>query len=72
MSKLASRLLVFFIGVPLVMAIIYISYLYHMPFQIAIGIFAVLGANEFYNMLSNKFKFFKMKRKLRYHFIISS
>ena len=54
MSKVIKRLLTFFIGIPLVLAIVFCDYLNHLPLQIVIGIFAVLGANEFYNMLSNK------------------
>ncbi len=54
MSKVAKRLLTFFIGIPLVLAIVFCDWLNHLPLQITIGIFAVLGANEFYNMLSKK------------------
>ena len=54
MSKVAKRLLTFFIGVPLVLAIVFCDYLNHLPLQIALGVFAVLGANEFYNMLTEK------------------
>ena len=54
MSKVVKRLLTFFIGIPIVLAIVFCDYLNHLPLQIAIGIFAVLGANEFYNMLSKK------------------
>ena len=54
MNKVIKRLLTFFIGIPIVLAIVFCDYLNHLPLQIAIGIFAVLGANEFYNMLSKK------------------
>ena len=54
MSKVAKRLLTFFIGIPIVLLIVFCDYLNHLPLQITIGIFAVLGANEFYNMLSKK------------------
>ena len=54
MSKVAKRLLTFFIGIPLVLAIVFCDWLNHLPLQITIGIFAVLGTNEFYNMLSKK------------------
>ena len=54
MSKVIKRLFTFFIGIPLVLAIVFCDYLNHLPLQIVIGIFAVLGANEFYNMLSKK------------------
>lgn len=54
MSKVVKRLLTFFIGIPIVLLIVFCDYLNHLPLQITIGIFAVLGANEFYNMLSKK------------------
>lgn len=58
MSKLAKRLLVFFIGLPLVLLIVFFNYLYHLPLQIVLGVFSVIGANEFYTMLSKKDKLF--------------
>ncbi len=58
MSKVAKRLLTFFIGLPLVIAIVFCDYLYHLPLQIIVGIFAVLGANEFYKMASTKTELF--------------
>ena len=54
MSKVIKRLLTFFIGIPIVLAIVFCDYLNHLPLQIVLGIFAVLGANEFFNMLSKK------------------
>lgn len=56
MSKVAKRLLTFFIGLPIIMAVVFCDYLYHLPLQILIGIFAVLGANEFIKMASQKTK----------------
>ena len=58
MNKVTKRLLTFFIGLPLVIIIVFCDYLYHLPLQILLGIFAVLGANEFYNMISKKGKLF--------------
>jgi len=54
MNKVIKRLLTFFIGIPIVLAIVFCEYLNHLPLQIILGLFAVLGANEFYNMLSKK------------------
>ncbi len=54
MNKVIKRLLTFFIGIPIVLAIVFCEYLNHLPLQIIIGLFAVLGANEFYNMLLKK------------------
>ncbi len=54
MNKVVKRLLTFFIGIPIVLAIVFCDYLNHLPLQIALGVFSVLGANEFYNMLTKK------------------
>ena len=54
MSKVIKRLFTFFIGIPIVLAIVFCDYLNHLPLQIALGIFSVLGANEFYNMVTKK------------------
>ena len=54
MNKVIKRLLTFFIGIPIVLVIVFCDYLNHLPLQIALGVFSVLGANEFYNMLTKK------------------
>ena len=54
MNKVAKRLLTFFIGVPLVLLLVFCDYLNHLPLQIILGVFSVLGANEFYDMASKK------------------
>ena len=58
MNKVAKRLLTFFIGLPIVLGIVFCDYLYHLPLQIVAGVFSVLGANEFYKMASTKSKLF--------------
>ncbi|MCR4742659.1 MAG: phosphatidate cytidylyltransferase [Treponema sp.] len=58
MSKVAKRLLLFFIGLPIVMAIVYVKFLNHLPLQLVIAAASVLSANEFYNMLRKKSKLF--------------
>lgn len=58
MNKVAKRLLTFFIGVPLVFLLVYVKYLYHLPLQIALALFSVVAANEFYEMLSKKMPLF--------------
>ena len=58
MNKVAKRLLTFFIGLPLVIAIVFCDYLYHLPLQIVVGICSVLGANEFFKMASTKSQLF--------------
>ena len=54
MSKVIKRLLTFFIGIPIVLLIVFCDWLNHLPLQVTVGIFAVLGANEFYNMIKKK------------------
>ncbi|MBP5520548.1 MAG: phosphatidate cytidylyltransferase [Treponema sp.] len=58
MNKVAKRLLTFFIGIPLVLIIVFCDYLNHLPLQIVLGVFAVLGANEFHNMASKNHRLF--------------
>lgn len=58
MNKVGKRLLTFFIGLPLVFVLVYVTYLNHLPLQIALGLFCVVGANEFYDMLSKKMSLF--------------
>ena len=56
MSKLASRLLVFFIGVPLILAIVIAPFFNHLPLHVLICLIAGLAANELYDIFSLKFK----------------
>lgn len=58
MNKTGKRLLTFFIGIPIVLAIVYVDYLNHLPLQIVIGVFSILAANEFYTMLQPKVALF--------------
>lgn len=59
MNKTGKRLLTFFIGIPLVLAIVYLNALNHLPLHIAIEVFSIVGANELYNMLAPKHALFK-------------
>lgn len=54
MNQVGKRLLTFFIGVPVVIAIILLDFYNHLLFQIFICAFCILGSNEFYNMVSKK------------------
>ncbi len=58
MNKILKRLLVFFIGVPLVILIVSLSYLNHIAMNILSIAAAAIAANEFYNMASLKVKLF--------------
>lgn len=58
MSKVASRLLTFFVGVPLVLFIVFFDYMNHLPLHILLGIFAVIGSDEFYEMIAKDKKLF--------------
>lgn len=56
MSKLVQRLLVFFVGVPLVMCIVYVNFLDHILLAAATTIFTYLASNELYSLFSYKQK----------------
>lgn len=56
MSTLAKRLLTFFIGVPLLTGIVFITYQNHIALNLILIIFAALATNELYNMASTKTK----------------
>ena len=58
MSKTLKRLLTFFIGLPLVLVIVFADINSHLPLHIVIGLFSVIGANEFYNIASKKYVLF--------------
>lgn len=58
MSKTVKRLLTFFIGIPLVLVIVFTDVFNHLPLHIAIGFFTVLAASEFYDMLTKKYSLF--------------
>jgi len=51
MNNVGKRLLVFFIGVPIVIAIILLSFYNHLILNIFIILTAILGSREFYKML---------------------
>ena len=55
MNKLTNRLLIFFIGVPLVVSITFISVCNFLPLQALVFLFAGLSVMEFSNILSKKF-----------------
>ncbi len=54
MSKLAQRLLIFFIGVPLVLGLIFIKFFHHLPLNAAIIAVSVISGVEMYNMCRNR------------------
>jgi phosphatidate cytidylyltransferase len=54
MNKVFKRLLTFFIGIPLVLLLVFFNFGNHLFLNIIISIFSLLAANEFYNMLSTK------------------
>lgn len=58
MNKVAKRLLTFFVGVPLVFAIVFFNLFKHLPLELAIFVFTALGANELHGMFSTKTKLF--------------
>ncbi|MBO7639638.1 MAG: phosphatidate cytidylyltransferase [Treponema sp.] len=54
MSKVVSRLLIFFIGVPVVIAIALWPFCNHIALHILIILASILGANELYNLFKAK------------------
>lgn len=58
MSKVVQRLLTFFIGIPLILAIIMIEAYNHIAMNLVIFVFALLGSLELHNMLSKQSKMF--------------
>ena len=54
MPKVLQRLLVFFIGIPVVIAFILPELYYHLPLQLLIVLFSALASWELSNMLSKK------------------
>lgn len=58
MSKVASRLLTFFLGIPLILAITFIKFQNHLPLAILGVVCCVIASCELYDMLSNKVKLF--------------
>ncbi|MBP5602848.1 MAG: phosphatidate cytidylyltransferase [Treponema sp.] len=58
MNKVTKRLLVFFIGVPLVIGIVSLYFYNHIALNILAVVASAFGANELHNMCSNKVKMF--------------
>lgn len=58
MNKVVKRLLTFFIGVPLVLFIVWFDYLNHLALHIAFSLFTFFAAAELCNMLSKKVQLF--------------
>lgn len=52
MSKLTQRLLTFFIGIPLVMCVVYVDVLNHIVLAAAISVFTFWAAGELYSIFS--------------------
>ncbi|MBO4320748.1 MAG: CDP-archaeol synthase [Treponema sp.] len=54
MSKTVSRLLIFFIGVPVVIAIALLPYYNHLALHVLIVLVSIFGANELYTLFKTK------------------
>lgn len=59
MNKTAKRLLVFIIGIPIVISLVFFNFYYSILLNVAVCIASAIAANEFYNMLSKKNTLFK-------------
>jgi len=55
MNKVLARLLVFFVGLPLVIALIYFNQYHHIALHLLAFAGSLLGANELYKLFSAKF-----------------
>ena len=58
MNKVAKRLLVFFIGIPIVIGLVTLNYYNFIALNIFVVVASALAASEFYNMAKLKFKLF--------------
>ena len=58
MNKVAKRLLVFFIGLPIIIGITTLDYYNHIALNIVAIFASAFAAHEFYNMAKLKFKMF--------------
>src|SRR5574344_229017 len=54
MSKLIQRLLIFFVGLPLVLSLAYFSFYHHLILQITIMFVSITASVEMYNILKQK------------------
>lgn len=61
MSKVASRLLAFFVGVPVVMGIVVWPTLNHLPLHVLLSVATGIGANELYNIFAKNHKLLPRK-----------
>lgn len=52
MPKLVQRLLIFFIGIPLVIGLVFLPFFHQLPFHIAVCVFSFIGSLELYDMFS--------------------
>ena len=55
-AKIISRLLIFFVGLPVVIGLVYFKQFHHLPLHLLIIFMSCMGANELYNLLSTKYK----------------
>lgn len=55
MNKVLQRLLVFFIGLPLVICLVYFNQFHHIAFHVLVFTASLLAASELYKLLSLKF-----------------
>lgn len=58
MNKVAKRLLVFFIGLPIVIGLVTLYQFNYIAFNIVVVVASAFAANEFYNMAKLKFQLF--------------
>ncbi|MBQ9494779.1 MAG: phosphatidate cytidylyltransferase [Treponema sp.] len=52
MNKVLQRLLVFFLGIPLVIGLVFLPYYHELPLHLVVLFFSIAGCSELYNMFS--------------------
>ena len=55
MNKVLARLLVFFIGLPLVIGLVYFNQFHHIALHVLTFVSSLLAASELYNLFKQKF-----------------
>lgn len=59
MNKVAQRLLVFIIGIPFILALVFFNFYYSLLLNASVCVVSAIAANEFYNMIAKKNKLFR-------------
>ena len=58
MKNVYQRLLIFFLGIPIIVGLIFVNFYEHLVINVVVMIMSALAANEFYNLVLPKTKLF--------------